>query len=179
MESIFSTSQRIKILESVIFKTDRFTVNGTASQLKLSKGLVSKYFQILLNEKVLKLEKGNLVVSQSPFVRAIKILFNVQRIDARIFSKSSCVIAAGLFGSCARGENKEESDVDLWVRIKDVKESEAASLTAALTKRIKNVKIMLLNETRLEQIKKEDAMFYHSLVFGSIMIYGDIDVTQV
>jgi len=179
MESLFSTSERIKILEAVIFRTGSVSVNNIASQLKLSKGLVSKYFQILLKQRILKKGKDGLVVSDSSSVRAIKILLNVQKIDARIFSKYPFVIAVGLYGSCARGENTEDSDVDLWLRVKDVEETNIASLTSEINKKIKNAKVLLLTDKKLEKIRKEDTMFYHSLAFGSIILYGDISAAQI
>jgi len=179
MESLFSTSQRIKILEAVIFRTGSVSVNNIASQLKLSKGLISKYFQILLKQKILKKGKGGLVVSDSPLVRAVKILLNVRRIDTRIFSKYPFVTAVGLYGSCARGENTEDSDVDLWVRVKDVEDTKIASLTSEINKKIKNAKVLLLTNKKLEKIRKEDTMFYHSLAFGSIILYGDINAAQI
>jgi predicted nucleotidyltransferase len=179
MESLFSTSQRIKILEPVIFRTDSVSVNNIASQLKLSKGLVSKYFQIPLNEQILKKEKGKLVVADSASVKAVKILLNVKRIDTRIFSKYLFVTSVGLYGSCARGENKEDSDTDLWVRVKDVGESKIASLTSEINKKIKNAKLLFLNDKKIEKLRKEDRMFYHSLSFGSIILYGDKDAVSV
>jgi predicted nucleotidyltransferase len=179
MESLFSTSQRIKILEAVIFRTDSVSVNNIASQLKLSKGLISKYFQILLKEEILKKEKGKLVVADNAFVKAVKILLNVRRIDTRIFGKYPFVTAVGLYGSCARGENTEDSDVDLWVRVKDVEESKIASLTSEINKKIKNAKLLFLNDKKIEKLRKEDIMFYHSLSFGSIILYGDKDAASV
>jgi predicted nucleotidyltransferase len=179
MEDLFSTGQRIKILHAVIFRTESVSVNNIASQLRLSKGLVSKYFQILLRQKILKKEKGKLVISDYPLVKAIKILLNVKNIDVRIFSRYPFVIAAGLYGSCARGENTEDSDVDLWIRIKDIEETEAASLTAEISKKIKNARVLFLSDKKLERIRKEDTMFYHSLAFGSIILYGNMDVAQI
>jgi len=179
MESLFSTSQRIKILEAVIFRTDSVSVNNIASQLGLSKGLISKYFQILLKEQILKKEKGKLVVADNASVKAVKILLNVRRIDTRIFGKYPFVTAVGLYGSCARGENTEDSDVDLWVRIKDVKESKIASLTSEINKKIKNAKLLYLNDKKIEKLRKKDIMFYHSLSFGSIILYGDKDAASV
>lgn len=179
MENIFSTSQRIKILQAVIFRTGSVSVNNIASQLNLSKGLVSKYFQILLKQKLLKKVKGGLVVSDLPLVRAVKILLNVKNIDTGVFSKYSFVTAAGLYGSCARGENTADSDVDLWVRVKDVGETKIVSLTSEINKKIKNAKILLLSDKRLEKIRKEDTMFYHSLTFGSIILYGDMNAAQI
>jgi predicted nucleotidyltransferase len=179
MESLFSTSQRIKILEAVIFRTNDISVNNIASQLKLSKGLISKYFQILLKEQILKKGKGKLVVADNASVKAVKILLNVRRIDARIFGKYPFVSAVGLYGSCARGENTEDSDVDLWVRVKDVAESKLASLTSEINKKIKNAKLFFLNDKKIEKLRKEDIMFYHSLSFGSIILYGDKDAASV
>ena len=179
MESLFSTSQRIKILEAVIFRTDSVSVNNIASQLGLSKGLISKYFQILLKEQILKKEKGKLVVADNASVKAVKILLNVRRIDTRIFGKYPFVTAVGLYGSCARGENTEDSDVDLWVRVKDVEESKLASLTSEINKKIKNAKLLFLNDKKIEKLRKEDIMFYHSLSFGSIILYGDKDAASV
>jgi len=179
MESLFSTSQRIKILEAVIFRTDSVSVNNIASQLGLSKGLISKYFQILLHEQILKKEKGKLVVADSTSVKAVKILFNVRRIDTRIFGKYSFVTAVGLYGTCAKGENTEDSDVDLWVRVKDVKETKIASLTSEINKKIKNAKIVFLSDKKIEKLRKEDIMFYHSLAFGSIILYGNRDAVQI
>ena len=179
MESLFSTSERIKILEAVIFRTDSVSVNNIASQLGLSKGLVSKYFQILLKKQILKKEKGKLVVADNASVKAVKILLNVRRIDTRIFGKYPFVTAVGLYGSCARGENTEDSDVDLWVRVKDIEETKIAPLTSEINKKIKNAKLFFLNDKKIEKLRKEDIMFYHSLSFGSIILYGDKDAASV
>jgi predicted nucleotidyltransferase len=179
MESLFSTSQRIKILGAVIFRTGSVSVNNIASQLGLSKGLVSKYFQILLKERILKKEKGKLVVADNASFKAVKILLNLRRIDMRIFSKYPFVTAVGLYGSCARGENTEDSDVDLWVRVKGVEETKLASLTSEINKKIKNAKLLFLSDKKIEKLRKEDIMFYHSLSFGSIILYGDKDAASV
>ena len=69
--------------------------------------------------------------------------------------------------------------MDLWVRVKDVGETKIASLTAEINRKIKNAKILLLSGKRLEKIRKEDTMFYHSLVFGSIILYGDMNAAQI
>ena len=179
MESLFSTSQRIKILGAVIFRTGSVSVNNIASQVGVSKGLVSKYFQILLKEQILKKEKGKLVVADNASVKAVKILLNVKRIDTRIFGKYPFVTAVGLYGSCAKGKNTEDSDVDLWVRIRDVEETKLASLTSEINKKIKNAKLLFLSNKKIEKLRKEDIMFYHSLSFGSIILYGDKDAASV
>ncbi len=179
MENIFSTRERIKILEAVIYKRDNISVNNIANQLKLSKGLVSKYFDILVRKGIAKKSNGKFVINNSSLTKGIKILFNINRINTKIFKKYSFIKSVGLYGSCAKGENTEDSDIDLWIRIGETSEEKQAALTSELNKKIKNVKILFLTDIKIEKLKKEDTLFYHSLVYGSIAIYGNEDGIQL
>ena len=78
MKNIFSSFERVKILQSVIFMPGEISVNNTAQQLKLSKGLVSKYLDILEKEGILKRIGGKFIVADSAIDKAIKILFNIK-----------------------------------------------------------------------------------------------------
>jgi len=173
MEGIFSTSERIRILEAIIFKENNISVNSMANQLKLSKGLVSKYFEILSKEGILKKTEGKALVTDFSLVKGIRILFNIKRAGPKIFKKYPFVKSAGIYGSCAKGENIEDSDVDLWIRVKDTDEDRLASLTSELNKKIRNVKVLFLTNGKIEKLRKEDPLFYHSLVFGSLIVYGE------
>ena len=175
MEKIFSTKERIKILKAVIFSERPISVNVVAAKLKISKGLVSKYLDVLLREGIAKKSKGKYLIVNSPVTKAAKILLNITGIDTGIFRKFNFVEAVGLYGSCAKGENTDESDVDLWIKVKDVGDGKAASLTALMNKKIKNAKPLFLTTKKIEKMKKEDILFYHSLSFGSIVLYGDND----
>lgn len=172
MENIFSTKERIKIIKFVIYKKDSISVNNIARNLKLSKGLVSKYFDILTKEGVAKRLNGKFLITNSPMTKAIKILFNIKNIPIATFKKYPFVKLVGIYGSCAKGENTEDSDVDLWIKTEEVGLESLAELTYRLNKKIEKVKILLLTEKKIEKLKKEDALFYHSLAFGSIIIYG-------
>ena len=57
IEKILSTKERIKILEGIIYKTEPIQVNKTSKTLKISKGLISKYFTILRKEGIMKKSK--------------------------------------------------------------------------------------------------------------------------
>ena len=48
-----------------------------------------------------------------------------------------------------------DSDVDLWVRVKDVGETKIASLTSEINRKIKNAKILLLSDKRLGKSGKK------------------------
>ncbi|MBI4991436.1 nucleotidyltransferase domain-containing protein [Candidatus Gottesmanbacteria bacterium] len=179
MEKIFSTKERIKILKAVIFSEQPIRVNVVAARLKISKGLVSKYFDVLLREGIAKKSNGKYLIVDSAVTKGTKILLNVADIDTGIFKKLDFVEAVGLYGSCAKGENTDESDVDLWIKVKDESDEKAASLSAQMNKKIKNVKPLFLTTKKIEKIKKGDELFYHSLAFGSIILYGAKDAIQL
>ena len=179
MESIFSTKERIKILKAVIFSDQPISVNVIAVKLKISKGLVSKYLDVLLKEGITKKSNGKYLIVDSPITKGAKILLNITGIDVWVFKKFDFVEAAGLYGSCAKGDNTDESDVDLWIKIKDVSDEKVASLTAQMNKKIRNVKPLFLTTEKIEKMKKDDELFYHSLSFGSIVIYGDNNAIQL
>jgi predicted nucleotidyltransferase len=79
----------------------------------------------------------------------------------------------GLYGSCVKGTNIEDSDIDLWVKIKKVKEEELSKLTNELKRKDERIKPLFLTKEKIEVFKKEDIVFYYSLVFGSITLYGE------
>jgi len=175
INKLFSTKERISILQEIIFSPSLLSVNDIARRLHLSKGVVSKYFSILKRKGILRKSKGKFLVEDNSMVKSIKILFNLQRIPGSLFKKYKFIEAVGLYGSCAKGENTVDSDVDLWIKVKEAKEEELAHLTTEVKKKIKNVKPIYLTEDKLAQIKKKDIPFYHSLFFGSILICGEKD----
>ncbi|MBU4149370.1 MAG: nucleotidyltransferase domain-containing protein, partial [Candidatus Omnitrophica bacterium] len=150
MEKIFSTKQRIKILETVVFKKGNSSVNNIANQLRLSKGLVSKYFDILTKMGILKKVNGKLRITDSSLVKGIKILLNTKSIELNIFKRFPFVRSVGLYGSCAKGENTEDSDVDLWIKVTNVSEERLATLTSKLNKTTKNIKLLFLTDKKIE-----------------------------
>jgi len=178
-EQIFSTKERIRILREIICKTNNIKASSVAAKLNLSKGLVSKYFDILSKENILNRSKKGVFVTDSSMVKAVRVLLNIRDIDIRVFKKYSFVKSVGLYGSCAKGENTEDSDIDIWIRIKEANEEELASLTSKLKKKLSNARLLFLTDKKIDKLLKEDALFYNALAFGSIILYGDKDGIQV
>lgn len=175
ISNVFSTQQRVKILQRIILSQDALSVNRIADELNVSKALVSKYFDILVKEKVLKRHKSKYVVLNNISTKAIKILLNLRQFDLRLFRKHNFIRAVGMYGSCAKGTNDEASDIDLWIVVDDVQDTELAKVANELSTRYKNVKALFLNDKKIQEIKKKDQLFYHSLYFGSIILYGKED----
>lgn len=173
-ENLLSTPERIRILEAVAFQTGKISVNQVAAKLGLSKGMVSKYMDLLVRDGIAKRTNGKFLVDHgAQLLKGIKILLNVGRFDPRTFKRHPFVEAAGLYGSCSKGENTEDSDVDLWIRVGETAEGPKATLAAELRKKIKGVKTLFLSHGKIKELRAKDTLFYHALVFGSITLWGD------
>ena len=173
IEKLFSTQERIAILQNIIFEEGELGVNEVAKRVGLSKGLVSKYFEILEAEGILERKKIKFSISDRKEAKALKIMLNIQGIDTEIFRRYKFVKAAGLYGSCAKGTNTESSDIDLWIKIEKAGAEKIAKLTSELRKAIKNVRVLVLDGQKIATLKKEDTLFYYSLYFGSVIVYGE------
>lgn len=172
---LFSTKERVEILNHVIYLNREFGVIETAKKTRLSKGLVSKYFEILVNEDVLLKRGTKYIINNNGIVKGIRILLNLQKMDPKLFRKHRFVRAVGLYGSCSKGTNIVDSDVDLWIKVDKANDEDLSRLTASLRKKIENLKILILTNEKIKQLKEKDPLFYHSLYFGSIVLYGEED----
>lgn len=173
INKLFSTEERLKILGKIIFKDISMNVNRTAKELKLSKGLVSKYFNLLVSEKILKRNKNQFTVLGNSSVRSIKILLNINQFKPILFKKYPFIEGVGLYGSCVKGTNKGDSDIDLWIRVKNSSDIKLAKLTNELKRKNDKINPLFLTNDKLKKLKEKDTIFYNSLYFGSIVIYGD------
>jgi len=172
INSLFSTEERIKIIENIIFTDNQISVNKTASELKLSKGLISKYFNLLVSKKILQKRKNKFFVLDNAKVKSIKILFNINQFKPSFFKKYPFIEGVGLYGSCVKGTNNEESDIDLWIKVKKIDELRLAQLTNALKRKNNKIKPLFLTDEKIKKLKEDDTIFYFSLIFGSIVLHG-------
>lgn len=169
---MLSTRERERVLNEVLLKQDNISVAHVSRSLKVSKGFVSKFFSLLSKERILKKSKNKYVVLDSLKVRLLKILFNLQLFADFNFGKYPFVRGAGIYGSCAKGENTEDSDIDIWIKIDKKDEQELAKVTGSLKKLSGRISPLYLSEEKLEVLKKEDPLFYSSIVHGSIRLHG-------
>ncbi len=169
---LFSTKERVKILGNIIYSTEPLRVNKVAEEARLSKGLISKYFDILAKNNVLEKTDSGFLVKKNIYVKALRILLNLCSINTGLFKKYMFVKGAGIYGSFVKGTNTEKSDIDMWIFISKTNDEKMANLSKKL-KEMGNVKPLYLTREKLERLKKNDEIFYHSLVFGSITIYGE------
>ncbi len=119
--------------ESLMLKTARFFMENPykevflrelAKKLRISVFAVKKYLDLLVNEEFIKEErKANLRYFKanvgSLFYKHMKIAFTMRKLqDARLvecIKNKANVSSIVLFGSAAKGEDSEKSDVDIVI----------------------------------------------------------------
>ncbi|MBU3897234.1 MAG: nucleotidyltransferase domain-containing protein [Nanoarchaeota archaeon] len=172
IQNLFSSKERIKMI-NYIMNANQIRVSQTAKELTLSKGLVSGYFSLLTKEGIMKKTENGFEIAYSPMTKAIKILLNINSIDITSMSNLKPE-AIGLYGSYANGTNNKDSDIDIWIKTnKPVPQEKIASVERMISEKLnRETKILVLDSERLEKIK-HDKEFYHSLVFGSIILFGE------
>ena len=170
---LLCTKERERILNDVLFKQGEISVVDVSRRLKVSKGFVSKFFSVLSKERILKKSQNKYVVLANLNVRLLRILFNLKLFSGFNFGIYPFVRGAGIYGSCAKGENTEDSDIDIWIKIDKTDEQELAKLTGSLKKLSGRISPLYLSEEKLRVAREEDPIFYSSIAHGSIRLSGE------
>lgn len=173
ISKLLSTEKKLSILNHIIFKIQPFLISNIGRELNISDGYISKYFNSLTQENILAKSVKGFVVQENRIVEILKILLNLISIDTKIFKKYSFIKSVGLYGSMVKGKNTELSDIDMWILITNTEETKLAKLTQELKKKYSKINPLLLTPQKIQTLKKEDPVFYYSLYFGSIIIWGE------
>jgi len=173
IETLLSTKERVKILRGIVYRNEHLGVNRIARELGLSNSLVSIYFDALAREGILRRKDGKFLVRDSVATKAVRVLLNLDMFDKDFFKKYKFIRSAGLYGSLVKGTNTEDSDIDIWIFVSKTNDQKLADLTSELQRVFGNVKPLYLTEEKIKILRKTDHVFYFSLLFGSIVIYGD------
>lgn len=157
------------------FPRKAFLIRELSRNTKLAVPSVRLHIKALLAEKLISKDKKGLYPSlraarDSPLFKLLKaqnVILRIHQIGIlNIIEKAmypSCIV---LFGSASRGEDTEESDIDLFVQAKQIK------LDLGKYEKALNRKINLLFETDLKTISPE---LLNNLANGSV-IYGYLKV---
>ncbi|MCK7515656.1 MAG: nucleotidyltransferase domain-containing protein [Desulfobacterales bacterium] len=173
LTDLFKTEERARVLRYVMFHS-AFNVAEVSRATGVTKGLVSRYLRLLVVYGLLQKEGREYSPHDGAHSRAIKLLLNLERIDLSALSLGSAR-GLGLYGSWARGTNRQESDLDVWIRADRLPpESDLARLHRDLSQQADcEVNLLVLTPEKLEMLKKEDKPFYNSLVLNSVTLKGE------
>jgi len=174
MHELVSTEERIRILAYAL-ERHRVGVEETARATGLSKGLVSKTLHLLVKYGMAKKSGRGFTVLSVPRTRELKRFINFIWLSKKLEPlKSGWVIALGVYGSFATGENTPESDLDVWVFVERPSIARSASLKREIEKSTgREVDLLVLTPERVRKLRTNDPVFYYSLAYGSMIIWGE------
>ncbi|MFH0818070.1 MAG: nucleotidyltransferase domain-containing protein [Candidatus Micrarchaeota archaeon] len=174
---LFASEERERILSYLLeHPSERINMNQLARKLRLSPGQIHKYMTILRKEKLVTKD----LLKPTPLTNVLRMMNNLKRIERagivdllkENFPKSTGI---GMYGSWASGANVENSDLDLWLKMrKEPKDLEIARIR----KQIENIlgapaDIVIATSERLEHFHEKSDSFYFSL-FNGITLWGEV-----
>jgi len=117
-------------------------------------------------------EVGNLVYYQSNMknvlTRQLKICFTLMEIQNLIHSLQSIATTIILYGSCARGEDTQQSDIDLFIETQD-KMAVKAILDTYRKKVTREISSIVLTPDEMYTLKRDDKSLYDQIHQGIIL----------
>ena len=125
LEKLFTSKNRIKILQFLLFEKHETYLREIAKELKISTSAVKREIENLINLGIITKQRNKLELNKKSnilddlkniFIKTDYLYYPIKKVINNIRTIKFALI----FGSFARGEHKEESDVDLLV-IGDIK----------------------------------------------------------
>jgi len=171
MENVFFKTNTQKVLNFLAKHPTKFLLaSEIRKKLKLSRaGIHSALQELLKKGLVQRKQKGKAYVyqikSEVTALKQVKVLDSIIKLQSLVKKLSPLVDKVILFGSCARGEDTEDSDIDLLIITHDkggVKEK---------LKQFTKFRLKPIIKTPVEfaNLEKKDPSFYLEVVRGIIL----------
>ncbi|MTK64813.1 MAG: hypothetical protein F8N15_09920 [Methanobacterium sp.] len=142
-------------------------------KIDISLGSASRSLNELEKEKlVIKDEKGKLSMykanMENPILRELKILFTLFEIEELIKDLKLISNQIILYGSCATGEDTQDSDIDLFIQSDDSKKVNK-SINKHQIHIERTVSLVVFNDIELRKLKEKDRPFYSRIKKGKLL----------
>lgn len=156
----------MKILEFFFRNpTKEFSQIMLLKNIKISKATIIRWLKLLLSEKIIFMKKIGItnlykLNNENTFVKHLKILFTISELEyVKELSKKydSCIY---VYGSAARGEDVEKSDIDLLVIGKPNKNNLIKDLNNISKKIKREIKTQIFSKQEWSLMARKDPAFY-------------------
>ncbi|UTB32426.1 MAG: nucleotidyltransferase domain-containing protein [Methanobacterium sp. ERen5] len=142
-------------------------------KLDISLGSASRSLNILENEELVnKEEKGKLsrykANMENPILRELKILFTLMEIEELIKDLKLMSNQIILYGSCATGEDTQDSDIDLFIKSNNSKKVNK-SINNHQKHIERTVSLVVFDDMELRTLKEKDMPFYSRIKKGRLL----------
>ena len=161
-----------------------FYIRELAKKLKISPFATKKYADILVKEKLILEEKrANLRYLKANvknlFYKYLKISYNVKKLlDSRFIeyleSNIANLTSITLFGSLAKGEDSEESDIDILI----IGKQKNLNLKEFENRMDKEITLHFFSWSEWNEKAKEDHHFYYEIINHGIALNGELPLVK-
>ena len=142
-----------------------------AGRTLLSKGGTSQALRKMAAEGLLKTEKKGRMIfyrvdPKSAVVKQYKILKNVSLLEPLVEGLKGASERAVLFGSCAQGEDTQESDIDIFIVSK---EKEKIRKIIPENKRQRKIQVVVKTPQEFIELERKNPIFNQEIKRGIIL----------
>jgi len=172
----------MNVLATPAFKTltflgrnyrNSFYVRELAKMLSISTGSASNQLRILEESGYVKSEqKGRTLLFRAnisdPLVREVKIFASLLELSGLVTASRDSTVRMILFGSCASGEDTEESDIDLFIETTD--RTKVRSLISQYESEIsRKISPIMVSPEEAVQLRIRDRPLFERIQSGKIL----------
>lgn len=167
---------------SHISKAGSLYKNCIASKIAQNLGLsIGSVFEILKKFEKMGIISGTRFgravvyqpISNHPMIKYFRIFDNLWELNDLVTSLKEHCRKIILFGSCARGEDTFESDIDLCVIADEDKQTEVRKIISDFSTD-REIKPVIVDTSEFMEMQNTDKVFYNEIMKG-IELLGDIN----
>jgi len=159
-------------------------VDDTARKLKLSKGLVSKYFELLAGEGIMRKYNKFYLDQSNHLTRALRTLLSLSLLKIPEAVEDDVDLlevleGVGVYGSWAKGENvvgSDAADLELWMKVSknpgDEAINDAASRISENVPEGSGVSVIVLTPHKVRLMREKNPEMHSRLKHESIVLWG-------
>ena len=158
---LFGNRSLVKLLDFFLLNDKEHSQTQIIKKTKISKATAIKWLGKLEKEKLIKstrigvtklfiINKSNVIIKQLKILKTITDLNSLNIKNVKVY----------IYGSAARGENNQESDIDLMI-IGKIKREDVISEMKNLSKKLKKeIRFEIFNPQEWSQMARKDPAFY-------------------
>lgn len=158
-----------------------FYLREVASHAKVSVSTVKAYLDSFVRDEfLLRSKRANLVLFKANIENAafrhFKMAYFLRRVGPLIkhlrqnYENSSII----LYGSCARGEDDKDSDIDLLI----IGKADRVELTDFERRFNRKITLLAFSYQDWEEKAKQDEAFYESIIADGLVVQGSLPVIR-
>ncbi len=169
MNNTLTSTNAQKVLGILIRDPSRqFLANEIENDAKISRAGVNNSLRKLAKEKLVIREKKAKIYlytvdHNNPVIKQLKVLQTVVDLQALIVKIKDCSEKIVLFGSCGRGENLPDSDVDLFVLTNAKEEVKSILGKFSLKKKLQSI---IRNPLQFSEMESKEPVFFEEIMRG-------------